>query len=338
MAGFFAAQASPNIAIIKYWGKRNDLLKLPMNDSVSVTLAGPFFTETKVELSGAGKDSMEINGRPADDRELLNVRLVLDFLRKKAGNTLKATISTRNSFPEGTGIASSASGYAALASASAAALGLELSPAELSVAARLGSGSACRSVIGGFVHWKMGIENDGSDSYAVQVAAPSHWDGFRIVTAITTSQPKKIGSTDGMKRTVETSSLYRQRLEALPGRTAKVLAAIMKKDAGLLFRLAMEESNNLHAVMMDSYPPLFYLDDVSRGIIASIHELNEAKGSFVAGYSFDAGPNAHVFTTERYCSEVEALLKAQGVGRVVVSKPGPGVEVLGSDSKIRNRP
>ncbi len=320
------ATATPNIAIIKYWGKRNDILKLPLNDSISVTLDTTFSSNTSVEFSDKFEaDSMTLDGTPANEKEMRNVKLVLDYLRKKAGISSHARIESTNNFPKGAGIASSASGYAALASAASAALGLKLKSSELSIAARLGSGSACRSVIGGFVQWKKGVNEDGSDSYAEQIADENHWPEFRIVTAIVSEEPKIIGSTEGMKRTAETSSLYQQRQKTLPETTENAKRAILKKNHEELFRIAMAESNSLHAVMLDSWPPIMYMNDTSKKIMAKIHEMNETKGSTIAAYSFDAGPNCHIFTLEKYSAEVaDAIRQISGVVRTHVCKVGKG--------------
>ncbi len=325
----FSAIATPNIAIIKYWGKRNESLKLPNNDTISVTLEGNFQSRTEVEFSDElKKDSMQLDGAEASEKELKNVILVLDYLRRKAGTSKKARIISNNNFPKASGIASSASGYAALATAASAALGLKLDTKEKSIAARLGSGSASRSVLGGFVQWKKGQEEDGSDSYAEQISDENHWKEFRIITAIASEAPKLIGSTDGMKRTTETSKLYPQRLKILPEITEKAIAAVKEKDSESLFRIAMAESNNLHAVMMDSWPPIIYLNDTSKSIISSIHSINESAGEIIAGYTFDAGPNAHIFTLEKHVRQVMNEIKEiQGVQKVYASTVGKGPEL-----------
>ncbi|MBI2133446.1 diphosphomevalonate decarboxylase [Candidatus Woesearchaeota archaeon] len=322
--------ATPNIAIMKYWGKRNDALKLPLNDSISITLDSTFSSKTTVDFSEHYKeDSLVIDGVPASDKEMRNAMLVLYYLRKKAGLSCHARIESGNNFPKGAGIASSSSGYAALAVAAAAALNLKLRPDEISIAARLGSGSACRSVIGGFVQWKKGGKEDGSDSYSEQLADEHHWKEFRIVTAITSEEPKIIGSTEGMKRTVDTSKLYGKRLETLPDIIEQSKEAIKRKNHEELFRIAMAESNSLHAVMLDSWPPLIYLNETSRKIISKIHEFNAAKKETAAAYSFDAGPNCHIFTLAKHEAELIAAIKEiSGVSRIHTSVVGKGPEVI----------
>ncbi len=324
------AIATPNIAIIKYWGKRNESLKLPINDSVSVTLGSNFQSKTTAEFSNDfEKDSMKIDGAEATEKEMKNVSLVLDYLRKNAGIQKKARIISENNFPKASGIASSASGYAALSVAASAALNLKLDSKELSIAARLGSGSASRSVLGGFVQWKKGQEEDGSDSYAEQIADENHWKEFRVISAIVSEAPKIIGSTEGMKRTAETSRLYQQRLKMLPEITEKAIAAVREKDSESLFKIAMAESNSLHAVMLDSWPPIIYLNDTSKKIISAIHSLNDSAGKTIAAYSFDAGPNAHIFTLEKNAGQVmDSLNGIEGIAKTYTSIVGKGPEVM----------
>ncbi|MBI3051979.1 diphosphomevalonate decarboxylase [Candidatus Woesearchaeota archaeon] len=323
------ATASPNIALVKYWGKRDSQLKLPLNDSISVTLAGDFQSRTTVEFSeDYAQDSLLLDGVEASEKEMQNSFLVLDYLRKLAAVDFRASVVSQNTFPKGVGIASSSSGYAALAAAASAALGLKPDARQLSIAARLGSGSASRSIIGGFAHWKAGSMDDGSDSFAVQIADENHWPELRIVTAITSAEPKIIGSTEGMKRTVETSALFRQRLSTIPAKVEGIRQAILGKNMHSLLPAVMAESNSLHAVMLDSWPPIIYLNDTSKRIIAAVHELNDASGEIIAGYTFDAGPNAHILTEQKYLHEVEKAIKGEGVKSLHVSRPGEGSRIL----------
>src|SRR3989338_3259985 len=194
--------ATPNIAVIKYWGKRDNALNLPMNGSFSVTMDESLRTVTTVAFDASlAKDMLTLNGKMAMEGEVARASKVLDAIRKEAGMKAKARVSSTNNFPTAAGIASSASGFAALACAGADAAGLDATSRELSIFARLGSGSACRSVLGGFVEWKMGGKKDGSDSYAVQVAPAPHWPELRNVIAIVDAGRKKVGSAHGMEIT-----------------------------------------------------------------------------------------------------------------------------------------
>ncbi|MGC9132697.1 MAG: diphosphomevalonate decarboxylase, partial [Candidatus Micrarchaeia archaeon] len=227
------------------------------------------------------------------------------------------------------GLASSASGIAALVVAAASALKLKLNEKELSIVARLGSGSACRSVIGGFVEWKRGKKEDGSDSYAKQIVDSSYWPEFCDIIAVVETREKKIGSRAGMKQTVATSILYPARVKYLPRVIKETKEAILSKNHQKLFEIAMRDSNNMHATMFDTWPPIFYLNNTSIEIIDKIHELNESSGETIAAYSFDAGPNANVFTLKKYIAEVKRALKEiDGIKYFIECGVGKGPKLI----------
>ena len=328
--------ATPNIAVVKYWGKRDKRLNLPQNGSISVTMDESLRTVTTVRFEEKmGKDHLVLNGKEARPEELARASRVLDAVRAAAKTRTRALVVSQNNFPTAAGIASSASGFAALACAAADAAGLRASRRQLSVFARLGSGSACRSVLGGFVEWKMGSRKDGSDSYAVQIAPASHWPGLRNVIAITDGGRKSVGSAEGMELTAKTSTLYPERVKSRPRILAMVRRAIMGRDLPSFLELAMRESSHMHAVMLDSFPPIIYLNDVSREIMRAVHGFNEKKGAVCAGYTFDAGPNAHVYTTEKYADEVERVLRGiPGVQKTMVCRPGNGPRKLGDGAAL----
>lgn len=322
--------ATPNIAVVKYWGKRDNYLNLPQNSSISVTMDESLRTITTVRFDERMRgDRLVLNGREAGEGELARARQVLDAVRKAAGIRTRALVVSKNNFPTAAGIASSASGFAALACAASDAAGLKANSRQLSIFARMGSGSACRSVLGGFVEWKMGNRKDGSDSYAVQVAPASHWPALRNVIAITDAGRKKVGSADGMEITTRTSTLYPERVRSRPRIVSMMKRAIRKRDLVEFLELTMRESSHMHAVMLDSFPPIMYLNDVSREIINTVHGFNARKGGIAAGYTFDAGPNAHVYTTEKHAKEVERMLLAiKGVQKTMACRPGSGPRKL----------
>lgn len=322
--------ATPNIAVVKYWGKRDSALNLPYNGSVSVTMDETVSTRTTVEfLPSLSHDELFLNGKRARTDETSRASRVLDAVRKEAGINSRARIYSENNFPTAAGIASSASGFAALACAAADAAGMKANSASLSRFARMGSGSACRSVIGGFAEWKKGSRADGSDSYAVQVAPASHWPALRNVIAITDAGRKLIGSDMGMQLTVKGSALYRERLRKMPSLISSMKRAIRARDLEAFLSLAMKESSNMHAVMLDSTPPIIYLNDISREIMRAVHAFNEAEGKIAAGYTFDAGPNAHVYSTEKHAKRIESMLMGiKGVKKTIVCKPGNGPRKL----------
>lgn len=322
--------ATPNIAVVKYWGKRDNVLNIPNNGSISVTMDDSVRTLTTVEFSHLyTHDELVLNGREAQPKELARAVFVLDAIRAKAGLKQKARVVSENNFPTAAGIASSASGFAALACAGADAAGLRADSKMLSIFARLGSGSACRSVLGGFVEWKAGKRRDGSDSFAVQVAHASHWPSLRNIIAITNPSRKKIGSAEGMELTTKTSGLYAERVRTRPQVIELMKKAIMDRNMPSFLEQTMRESSHMHAVMMDTFPPIIYLNDVSRAIIEAVHEFNREKGEIVAGYTFDAGPNAHVYTDKKHAVEVDEMLNSvEGVQKTMECRPGDGPKKL----------
>ncbi len=323
-------EATPNIAVVKYWGKRDEKLILPQEGSISATMDETLRTRTTVVFDESFKqDEAWLNGKKLEDRELGEISRMLDIIRQAGKTKMRAKMASLNCFPTAAGFASSASGMAALACAGTAALGLKLTARELSIIARQGSGSACRSVLGGWVEWKRGAKTDGSDSYAEQIADENHWPEIRNVIAITEKKKKKVSSRAGMKQTVDTSSLFQKRIADLPKVLGAMRTAIRKRDLESFLGITMKESSNMHAVMLDTWPPILYLNDISREIIYAVQDYNAAKGTLEAGYTFDAGPNAHVYTTEKSVPEVKSLLsEIEGVEKVMVCKVGSGPKQL----------
>jgi diphosphomevalonate decarboxylase len=260
---------------------------------------------------------------------------VLDAVREAAGIASKARVSSMNNFPTAAGIASSASGFAALACAAADAAGLTATSDDLSRFARMGSGSACRSVLGGFVEWKKGSRQDGYDSFAVQIAPASHWRELRNVIAITDAGRKLVGSDAGMQMTVSGSALYKERIRRMPRIIDGMKHAILGKDLESFLSLAMKESSNMHAVMLDSSPPIIYLNDISHRIMRAVHAYNESQGEIAAGYTFDAGPNAHVYTVEKHAKKIEKMLsEIEGVKKTIVCRAGNGPRKLSGNGAL----
>ncbi|MFA4983096.1 MAG: diphosphomevalonate decarboxylase [Candidatus Micrarchaeia archaeon] len=318
--------ATPNIAVIKYWGRRDASLNLPCNGSISITLDETVKTKTTVKFdSKLAKDMLILNGKAATVEETKRASRILDFVRRVKGMKLRAQVVSENNFPTGAGIASSASGFAALSCAACDAADLRISKKELSMLARLGSGSACRSALGGFVEWKAGVRKDGRDSYATQVAPRANWPEIIDIVAIIDSKRKKIGSEEGMDITVKTSSLFQKRLREVPNRIAWMKSAIDERDFPKLAGLAMEDSDSMHASMAGSKPPISYLNGTSRAIMAAVLELNRNEGKTVAGYTFDAGPNAHVLALKKDEKKVAGALKGiEGVERLLSCGIGNG--------------
>jgi diphosphomevalonate decarboxylase len=317
--------APVNIAVIKYWGKRDPKLNLPTNSSLSVTLAqSDLRTHTTASCSPSypGEDSLLLNGSPQDVsgartqacfRELRALRKELE---KKDGGLPKLSemplkIVSENNFPTAAGLASSAAGFAALVRAIANLYELPASPTDLSRIARQGSGSACRSLFGGYVGWEQGSAADGSDSKAFQVAPAEHWSNMRAVILVVSAAKKGVSSTTGMQTTVETSSLFAARAsETVPRRMKEMQKAIQEKDFETFAKVTMMDSNSFHATCLDTFPPIFYLNDVSKAAIKIVESINAAAGKIIAAYTFDAGPNAVVYYLEENEKEVAGLFKS----------------------------
>ncbi|TWW68127.1 Diphosphomevalonate decarboxylase [Takifugu flavidus] len=213
----------------------------------------------------------------------------------------KVHICSVNNFPTAAGLASSAAGFACLVYTLAQVFGVE---GELSAIARQGSGSACRSMYGGFVQWLMGQKEDGKDSVAQQVEPESHWPELRILVLVASAEKKPVGSTSGMQTSVETSALLKHRAESVvPGRMAEMIEAIGRRDFATFAELTMKDSNQFHATCLDTYPPIFYLSSVSQQVINLVHRYNRHYGETRVSYTFDAGPNAVIFTLKQHVPE-----------------------------------
>jgi len=317
---------------VKFWGVRDPELVLPYNSSVSVTL-GELRSRTRVRFDPAlDRDRVVLNHAEASGEPRSAVIRMLDRVRERARLDARAEVVSDNNFPTATGLASSASGFAALAGAASAAAGLELSRRELSRLARLGSGSASRSVFGGFVLWRAGTRSDGRDSYARTIYDEHHWPELADLVVLVDDAPvKEIRSAEAMQATVRTSPDYPGRLESLPGRIVRIVRAIGQRDAGKLFPLIMEECDNFRNVCETTQPPLDYLTATSRAVLSEVRALNRVAGRPVAGYTHDAGAHVHVFTLARHLATVRrALAKVPGVRETKVVRPGPGVRRVGA--------
>lgn len=308
--------APVNIAVIKYWGKRNEELILPINSSLSVTLhQDQLKTTTTVATSRSFQDDrIWLNGKEEDinhPRLQSCLREIRRLARKRRNDgdpgldstalSHKVHICSVNNFPTAAGLASSAAGFACLVYTLARVFGVE---GELSGIARQGSGSACRSMYGGFVQWIMGQKDDGKDSLAQQVEPETHWPEFRILVLVASAERKHVGSTSGMQTSVQTSHLLKHRAESVvPGRMVEMIEAVRRKDFATFAELTMKDSNQFHATCLDTYPPIFYLNSVSQQVISLVHRYNRHYGETRVTYTFDAGPNAVIFTLQQHVSE-----------------------------------
>jgi diphosphomevalonate decarboxylase len=310
--------APVNIAVIKYWGKRDPKLNLPTNSSLSVTLSqADLRTHTTASCSSTypSQDALFLNGQSQDVSGARTQACFRELREEKDSSLAKLAdlplrIVSENNFPTAAGLASSAAGFAALVRAIANLYDLPSSPTDLSRIARQGSGSACRSLFGGYVGWEQGSATDGSDSVAFQVASASHWPNMRAVILVVSAAKKGVSSTTGMQTTVATSTLFQSRAaETVPKRMKEMQDAIKNKDFEAFGKLTMMDSNSFHATCLDTFPPIFYLNDISRAAIKVVEAINAAAGKIIAAYTFDAGPNAVVYYEEENEKEVAGLFK-----------------------------
>lgn len=303
-------------AVYRYWGKRDPKLNLPTNSSLSVTLSqSDLRTLTTASTSslfvGQDGDTLLLNGEPSDVsgartqacfRALRERRTALEAADPSLPklSTYPLRVVSENNFPTAAGLASSAAGFAALVRAIADLYELPDMPSQLSLIARQGSGSACRSVFGGYVAWRMGSAADGSDSLAEQVAPASAWPEMRAVILVVSAAKKGVSSSSGMQQTVATSGLFKQRVaEVVPANMAAMEKAIAEKDFAAFAEVTMRDSNSFHATCADTYPPIFYMNDVSRAAVRAVEAINAKAGRVVAAYTFDAGPNAVVYYLDK---------------------------------------
>lgn len=315
------ATAPANIALIKYWGKADGGLNLPLSDTVSMNLSAAQ-TETMVEfLEELSSDSVELNGVALVDEELAKVSKHLDLLRDKAGVALFSRVKTKNTFPTGAGIASSASGFAALTVAASNALGLELTEAEMSSVARKGSGSACRSIPNGFVLWHKG-ESDAT-SFAESIYPENYWDIHDLIVVADTNK-KKDASSYGHKL-APTSPLFAGKLGYLPAATQELLLALKNKDFQKFGECIELEALCMHAVMMTSTPSIFYWVPTTIAVLDAVKQLR-ADG-LPAYFTIDAGPNVHVFCQAADSETIKAKLEqVSGVKMVIDSMASAGAK------------
>lgn len=312
-----------NIAFIKYWGNRDNVRRVPLNDSISMNLDHATTTTTVEFDPQLLDDHIIIGGAEANAAARARVIAHLDRVRALAHTKsafsieTKARVQSLNNFPMGAGIASSASAFAALSLAATRAAGVELSERELSMLARQASGSACRSIPAGFVEWI--TRSNGDNSYAVSIAPPEHW-ALRDVIAIVSTEEKQVGSTEG--HAAATTSLFLpERLNALPARFHHVRRAILARDLQLLGPAIEEDAIELHLIAMTSRPPIFYW---SPGMVHVIQSALRWRADGLAVYfTLDAGPNVHLICEAKDADQVAVLAhQVPAVQQVIINAPG----------------
>jgi len=354
--------APVNIAVIKYWGKRDSKLNLPINSSLSGTLdMEDLKTVTTVSFLEPGQaDQIELNGKQEDINNP-RIQAVLKEMRSRAQESeqnLPIAIRSSNNFPTAAGLASSASGYAAMVFGLSKLFRID---GEVSDVARQGSGSSTRSLFGGFVRWEMGQLDDGKDSIASQVVDENHWADMRVLILVVSDHKKSVSSAAGMQQTVKTCPEIPDRIKRVPERMIEMERAIQEKDFEAFAKLTMVDSDDFHNLCHTTQPPIHYMNDVSFNIVKLVQQFNQP--SMRAAYTFDAGPNAVIYlpesnvqsflstvmhyfppkTTEGYvnnpqliqdCSSVQpedvsgVEIMSDALQRIIYTKIGPGPSVI----------
>lgn len=325
------AKAHSNIALVKYWGKRDERLNLPAVGSISITLK-EIYTITSVEFKNDLKeDVLILNNSTAPDAQRKRVSRFLDLIRKEGQFSTPARVVSENNFPTGAGLASSASAFASLALAGTTAAGIQKSETQLSELARLGSGSAARSVFGGFVEMKMGTLTDGTDAVAHQIAPEDYWD-IRVLIAITSTEAKKTGSTEGMQLSAETSPYYQEWLSSSPKDLADMRQAIKFRDFKSLGKISEYSCLKMHALAMSARPGLIYWNSTTLECIQAIMELR--KSGIPVYFTIDAGPQVKaIYLPENEDQIQKALANIKGVKKIIKTALGPGTTLVGEPSQ-----
>lgn len=322
------ASAPSNLAFVKYWGRKDGILRLPINASISMCLSG-LLTNTAVQFKpDLEADKLVINGRQTQGKSFEKFVKHLDRIREMAGEReLKAEVVTENSFPSSTGLSSSASGFAALSLAASKALGLDLSEEELSILARKGSGSACRSIPDGIVYWHDGDTDE--ESYAKSIYPPDYWDICDLV-AIVNSGEKKVSSSDGQELAA-TSPFFEARKSTMPSKIKDCLNILKRKDFTAFGELCESEALELHCIMLSSRPPLIYWEPATLMLIKLCHELREQ--GLEVYFSINTGQDVHLLVLKKDLNRLKEIIdNLPYVRETIVNFPSNGARIVTEDS------
>jgi diphosphomevalonate decarboxylase len=325
-----SAVAHPNIALTKYWGKLEGMSRMPSVPSLSMTLDA-MSTTTSVTFDDAlAKDEVVLNGSAASDKETRRASELLDRVRAAAAIASRARVESANDFPTASGLASSASGFAALIAAAAQAAGLAWGPAELSDQARRSSVSAARSIFGGFATLAAGVA--GRDVlFAEPIEGSIDWQ-VAISVVVTTLKQKDVGSTEGMAHTSATSPYYPAWVANAPRLFERARRAVIARDLEALGVVAEESAFAMHASAMAACPALIYFNPVTIAAIERVRQLRKAGTE--AYVTIDAGPHVKVLSRAADAATVAtALREVAGVEKVLIAPPGgPAVARSGDRS------
>ena len=315
-------KAHSNIALIKYWGKKDDYLKLPMNSSLSMTL-DCFYTITEVEFSkDLREDIFYLNDSLQDKKATEKISVFVDLFRQEAKTEDRVLIRSTNYLPTAAGLASSASGFAALAGALNEALDLKMDKKDLSRFARRGSGSATRSVYGGFVEWVEGEDNE--SSYARRVD-PGDFD-IGMVIVVLNPNKKKISSTKAMKETVESSPFYQIWPREANSNIIDMKKAIKDKDVKRIGEIAERNSIMMHATMMGAKDPIIYWEKDTMVAMDMVRQMRDEK--IPAYFTMDAGPNVKIICRKSDQDQlVERLGQYFSDDQIIKAGIGPSISI-----------
>lgn len=332
-----SAIAHANIALVKYWGRSDSRLNIPLNDSVSMTKCGTdgvkLQSHTTIEFSEKYTDDTAfLDGNPVSGvgcqvsgnkcqlsgRSFERVLAVVNPLRKKANCNLHFKMASKNDFPTQSGLASSAAGFAALAAATADALKLKLTKEELSTYARLGSGSACRSIHGGFVQWHKGTSHE--TSFAEQICKPNDFQMNAVIAIV--SEEKKEVTSDAGHESSPTSPLNEMRVQKSQEHAVQVKKAILDNDFSTAGKIAEQSCMMMHSVMLTSKPPLLYWTADTGKIIKKVHQARE--NGLECYFTIDAGPNVHVLCRPEKVDEIQKMLVGY---KTIVAGQGEGAKI-----------
>lgn len=314
------ARAHTNIALIKYWGKKDPTLFLPYNSSLSLTLDA-FFTDTTVQF--AEQDSFYLNHKLQDDVSTKKVFQFVELFRSASGILDPIRIDSINHVPTAAGLASSASAYAALAMGLNDLYELNFDKKTLSTYARRGSGSATRSLFGGFVEWKKGHSNE--TSYAEQIDS-ADWDIAMLICLVNGSE-KKVSSREGMQRTVDTSPFYPDWVTSSQMDLSEMKKAIHERDFNSLGEIAERSALKMHATMLSANPPFTYFEPKS---IATIQRVQQLREQGIPCYiTMDAGPNVKIICQSASIEAIQTHLNDLFTPHeMITAYPGPGANII----------
>ena len=297
-----SAIAHPIEGLIKYHGLKDEILRIPFHDSISVATS-PTASHTTVEFGRFKKDVASVDGKQLVDRELERVVFVVDEVRRRSGLDFKFRMVSKNNFMSNVGLGASASGFAALAVAASKAAGLKLSLEKMSVIARRGAGSATRSVTGGFSRWRAGFEDE--ESYSYQIASEDFQMG--IVVALIPA----FKFTENAHRAVLTSPFFHSRLAFVHGALAEMENAIRKRDIEKIGILAERDSLILHGITMTSIDEMMLWRPETVKVILEVKKMRSE--GLPAFFSIDTGATVYVNTKPKHVREIEGRIKDLGI-------------------------